>query len=349
MDKIESNAINIARFILIIGVVFIHLPLRYSNSMIIGETPIYDIVSSRFFLMDISLPALFLISGYLFFYKLNKNRSFEMPDYLKKLRSRVKSILIPYFFWNVFWLIYNFVKNVYLSKKGIEGDIVIDSFESLISSFWAVGQGELPNAPIAPYTWFLRDVFVFAILSPFYYYLYNNKKISYIGLVISIVLLGFPNFEIPLLNPAIYIGGFLAYNQFNLKKICERCNFIFVIVGLAVCSLLYYNTSTVALFRIGLLLFSFLFVFKVSLLLYNIVWINNLSKASTYLYLTHIFVLNMGMHTLLSVFLPLNDTSLVACFFLNLIICLLVCISSFYILKTLKANTILRVMTGGRF
>lgn len=349
MDKIESNAINVAKFILIIGVVFIHLPLRYQSNLVIGKAPIYSIVSSRFFLMDVSLPALFLISGYLFFYKLNKDCTFEMSSYFQKLRSRVKSILIPYFFWNVFWLIYNLIKNVYLSKKGMEGEIVIDSFESLVSSFWAVGQGELPNAPIAPYTWFLRDVFVFAMLSPFYYFMYKNRKFSYIALAISIILLGFPEFDIPLLNPAIYIGGFLAYNKYELKKSCERFNLVLIIICLAVFSFFYYSILPFALFRIGLLLFSFLFVFKISLLLYNIVWINNLSKVATYLYLTHIFVLNMGMHTLLSVLSPKNDVGLVSCYFLNLILCLLVCISSFYILKKIKANAILRVMTGGRF
>lgn len=71
MQKIESNAINIARFILIIGVVFIHLPLRFTNVSSHIETPVYNIISSRFFLMDVSLPGLFLISGYLFFYKIN--------------------------------------------------------------------------------------------------------------------------------------------------------------------------------------------------------------------------------------------------------------------------------------
>lgn len=349
MDKIESNAINIAKFILIIGVVFIHLPLRYSNFLISGETPIYDIVSARFFLMDVSLPALFLISGYLFFYKFNEEHAFEMADYLKKLRSRVKSILLPYFFWNCFWLIYNIIKNVYLSHKGMEGEIVIDSLGSLVSSFWAVGQGELPNAPIAPYTWFLRDVFVFAVLSPFYYFLYKNKKLSYIVLAVFVILLGFPNIDIPLLTPAIYIGGFLAYNKCDLRVFCERIKLSIVIVGLITFSILFYRMFPYAVLRIGVLFFGFLFVFKISLLLYKKIWINNLSKVATYLYLTHIFVLNMGMHALFSIIPPHNDINLVTCFFLNFLACMFVCISSFYLLKLLKANVILKITTGGRF
>lgn len=349
MEKKESNAINIAKFILIIGVVFIHLPLRFSRSTIIGETPVYDFISSRFFLMDVSLPALFLLSGYLFFYKFNAGQDYGMSDYYKKLKTRIDSIVIPYLFWNVFWLIYNYVKNAYLSSDGAYSAIVIDSVGTFVSAFWAVGQGELPNAPIAPYTWFLRDVFVFAVLSPFYCFLYKKRSFSYLMVAVSIILLGFPDFHIPLLTPAIFIGGFFAYNKLDIQKMCDRFNWIILIVCFCIFNWLYYIVTPFPLFRIGVLGLGFILVFKASLFLYRFEWLNNLSKVATYLYLTHIFVLNVGRHSLFALIAPHTDLSLVVCYLLNFAICLLVCICSFYFLKSIKANTVLRIMTGGRF
>ncbi len=349
MDKAESNAINIARFILIIGVVFIHMPLRFSDDIIMYDTPLYNFISSRFFLMDISLPGLFLLSGYLFFYKLDKNGVYEMSDYFMKLKSRVKTIVVPYIFWNLFWLIYNLIKNLYLSQKGLEGIIIIDSIESFVSAFWAVGQGDLPNAPIAPYTWFLRDIFVFAILSPFYYWIYRHQRMSCCIFILFFILLGFPDFEIPLLNPTIFIGGFLAYNKYNLKKLCSDFNWISTLVAFLVVNFFYYNIIDIFLIRIGVLCLGFILLFKISLSLYNVAWINKVSKVSTYLYLVHIFVINMGMHFFFAVITPQNDMGLVICYLLNLATCLFVCFSSFYILKALRANTLLRIMTGDRF
>ena len=71
MTQQESKAINIARFIFVIGVLFIHFPISYSSadgiSLTAADTPMYNWLSSPFFLNSTCLEALFLISGYLYF------------------------------------------------------------------------------------------------------------------------------------------------------------------------------------------------------------------------------------------------------------------------------------------
>ena len=71
MTQQESKAINIARLIFVIGVLFIHFPVSYSSvdgiSLTAADTPMYNRLSSPFFLSSTCLDALFLISGYLFF------------------------------------------------------------------------------------------------------------------------------------------------------------------------------------------------------------------------------------------------------------------------------------------
>ena len=349
MQKIESNAINIARFILIIGVVFIHLPLRFTNGFPHIEAPLYKFISSRFFLMDVSLPGLFLISGYLFFYKINIETQYSMKEYFGKIKSRITSIVVPYLFWNVFWLIYTIVKNYYLSTNNLDCSIDIDSFETALKAFWAVGQGEFPNAPIATYTWFLRDLFMCTVLSPFYYYVFMTKNFGRVMFVISAVLLGFPDFDIPLIIPSFYIGGYIAFHRHNIMNLCNRINWLTSIAGLMVLHIVYYIYYSNSILRIALLIFGFILVFKLALRMNNNKIFNELSKASTYLYLTHIFIINMGMHLLFSLLRPHTDIGYVSCFLLNLFICIALCISSFYLLKKIRANTLLKIVTGGRF
>lgn len=71
MTQQESKAINIARFIFVVGVLFIHFPISYISaddiSLVASDTPYYNQISSRFFLTDTCLSGLFLLSGYLFF------------------------------------------------------------------------------------------------------------------------------------------------------------------------------------------------------------------------------------------------------------------------------------------
>lgn len=53
MTRQESNAINIARFIFVIGVLFIHFPISFvaadGINLTESDTPIYNLLSSRFF------------------------------------------------------------------------------------------------------------------------------------------------------------------------------------------------------------------------------------------------------------------------------------------------------------
>lgn len=71
MTQQESKAINIARFIFVVGVLFIHFPISYTSAdginLTASDTPIYNLISSHFFLSDTCLDGLFLLSGYLLF------------------------------------------------------------------------------------------------------------------------------------------------------------------------------------------------------------------------------------------------------------------------------------------
>ena len=180
MTQKESQAINIARFIFIVGVLFIHFPIQISSvdgiSLTSVETPWYNVLSSEFFLPEVCLSGLFLLSGYLYFKVIGEEYSNKL--YIKKINGRIKSLVVPYLFWNVFWLIYNLLKTYKLHGVADDADLLyINDLGDFFSCFWMRGYGVHPDFPIAGYTWFLRDLFVFALMAPIYHYCFHKTDL----------------------------------------------------------------------------------------------------------------------------------------------------------------------------
>lgn len=78
-------------------------------------------------------------------------------------------------FWNVFWLGYNLLKTWKLQGVADAELLQMNSIGDFFALFWEKGYGTHPGFPIAGYTWFLRDLFVFALLSPIYHYCYSKQ------------------------------------------------------------------------------------------------------------------------------------------------------------------------------
>ena len=69
--------------------------------------------------------------------------------YFKKINGRLHSIVVPYLFWNVFWLIYNLLKTYKLHDTPDSELLEISSFGDFFSCFWKRGYGMDPNFPIS--------------------------------------------------------------------------------------------------------------------------------------------------------------------------------------------------------
>ena len=97
-----SHRIDLCKFPLIIGIIFIHSrvamtseELEHVNKYVYCiQILICDILS------QVAVPLFFIISGYLFFIKF---RSGLIP-YLKTLRKKIFSLLIPYLLFNILTL-----------------------------------------------------------------------------------------------------------------------------------------------------------------------------------------------------------------------------------------------------
>lgn len=346
----ESNAINIARFIFVLGVLFIHFPISYVSadgiSLTANDTPIYNWLSSRFFLSDTCLSGLFLLSGYLFFKNIRGGYSEEV--YFKKINGRIWSQVVPYLFWNVFWLLYNLLKTYKLQGAADSEFLELKSISDFFACFWQKGYGSHPDFPIAGYTWYLRDLFVFALLSFIYNYCYKHRWLCLPMLVVLVICTSVPNWYIPGMNAWIYLGGYVAYIGLSFETICRKLSWGLSIGLFGIVNIIYYYIFQVDALCTLLALVSFVVIFKLSLLMWNSKMLLSISASSTFLYLTHIFVLNVSRHSLAKILVIGSDMDMCIYYVLNSTICVILCLGSYYLLKYLKANKILKVMTGGR-
>ena len=152
---------------------------------------------------DMAVPTFFSISAYLFFLR------FQMSDYIKKLRGRVKSLLIPYIIFSALGF---FLINGKLLLKG-ESPKVHNAMDVLSSLLWADF-----NPPI----WYLLTLFSFVIVTPLLYFVLKGKQAKIFVFVLSIISYTINIcFDIPYSNllfwlPVIIPFSYLGINRKNI-------------------------------------------------------------------------------------------------------------------------------------
>lgn len=172
-EKLQSKTIDFLRFPLIVGVVLIHA--HFSEVVINGvdilhgySFPMYDTISYLFsdLIARIAVPLFFLISGFLFFYR---SEIFSLSVYRHKLKSRGRSILVPYLFWNLVVILLYFLVQTFIPglTSGANKLIRDYSLSDWLSAFWSI----LGTDPICYQFWFLRDLIIMILFSPLIYIL----------------------------------------------------------------------------------------------------------------------------------------------------------------------------------
>ena len=168
IDEESSLRLKLLRFPPIIGVVYIHAYFTSitSNAGTIGTNDTNALTDFIRLLISqgvarIAVPLFFLISGYLFF----ANFRWSQQTFIKKIRTRMKTLLIPFLFWNLVVLVfYAAVQAVPPFRPYFTGST------ALISAipFWEYFNVILgiKGYPIAYHFWFIRDLIVMVVLAP---------------------------------------------------------------------------------------------------------------------------------------------------------------------------------------
>lgn len=236
----DKEIIKTIRFPLAFMVVVWHVP-----NLVINNNSIWHYITMLISeSVTIAVPSFFFLSGFLFFKDFSIESTFNYGIYLKKMKSRLKTILIPYLLWNSIGIINTLIQKILgCLLYGNSWHGILDYLAEVIpTGFWVYEARTVDNiqnilgynyqeaVPVNVPMWFIRDLFMMMLLSPVWYYLlkYGNicKTSKTGGEVVFILLItyicGFwtniPGFE----NRAIcfyILGAFFAVNHLSLVKI----------------------------------------------------------------------------------------------------------------------------------
>lgn len=176
MDKKESSALNITRFIMSVGIVFLHAYTTVQAYPFLKDLPIYQQVARVLSLQfgEVGVPTFFIISGYLFFCGYQQTWS----CYKYKLEKRIYSLLIPYLFWNALMIGIYYAAECIPSIRDLFSDgkkLVSDfGFTDFLRAFWARQNG----GPILDQLWFVRNLILLSVGSPIVYLFVRYAKLT---------------------------------------------------------------------------------------------------------------------------------------------------------------------------
>jgi surface polysaccharide O-acyltransferase-like enzyme len=173
-----SSRIEILRFPLIIGIVFIH---NYTSTIRMVQGSIGVEHSSawddfvRFFISQgvarVAVPLFFLVSGYLFFLG-----QWSWSKYAGKLKRRVNTLLIPFLFWNLAtWAIYTAGRRIPQTRMYFGGGVWPPAGQVSFLGYIGALFGISARYPIDYQFWFIRDLIALVVLAPVIYFLLRGK------------------------------------------------------------------------------------------------------------------------------------------------------------------------------
>jgi len=221
-----SNRIAYLRYPLIVGVVWIHAFPSYvdlgTQSYGIAHPGVFfdtfrEFVSNGF--TRLAVPLLFWLSGYLFFWGMNPDK--EAPKYMQaflgKWKSRIRTLLIPFLFWNLFTMLVLTIGYLSPLRWWMYGLAYPPQF----------GIGEFLNAligfthpPIAYPFWFVRNLILLSLLSPILYLILRYAVWMLLPMASAWLFLFWP-LRIPDSPGLLFfgIGAAMAIHQVNLKRL----------------------------------------------------------------------------------------------------------------------------------
>lgn len=171
-DRELSQTINFARITLIVGLVFLHYG-SYPNSqsspfrgLDIHHHQVATYVNSfvLFFFFSV-VPLLSMVSGWLFFSFAADPRADATDALLRRMRRRFVSLYLPLAFWNALFLAVLLLVHAANPADPLLDEINI-TFETAGIRGYVNAVFGITQHPVGFQFWFVRDLFVTALVSP---------------------------------------------------------------------------------------------------------------------------------------------------------------------------------------
>jgi hypothetical protein len=233
LDSESSFRLTLLRFPLVVLIVFLHAygsTVGFSDGEIGVSHSICFVDLVRNFVSQgiarIAVPMFFLMSGYLFF----AGFEWSKESYLIKLKSRTKSLLIPFLFWNITTLLIIALaqampttQTFFSGKHALVATFSVFDYLNAIVGF--------TRSPISYQFWFIRDLIILVLLAPLLNIVNRFSPLSFLGLVLICWLIDVWPVYVPS-SEALLFFSFGAYLASIKKSLFYLDNFGAMIVVL---------------------------------------------------------------------------------------------------------------------
>jgi hypothetical protein len=358
---LQSQTISFLRFPLIVGVLFTHngsttviIPGVEFGIADVALLPVFYYCKNIISLLLVRVPLFFFISGFVFFLNVD---SFNRNIYGKKLRTRAKTLLVPYLFWNLLAISVYLIIASLPSLKGFMNNPI--SLQEVFPSLWArriIVDGVEQTMPISGQFWFIRDLMVMVISTPIIYFVCKRAKIY--GVILLCILWVFDWW---VLVPGLSItslffftaGACFSINKRNLiadmGQIRRLSFLLYPLIALVDLFTKQYAFNTF-IHQAGMIVgIVFLFNLAAFLLETGKVKVNKFLTAATFfVFAVHMPFLNFPLQKITyMVFKPESDIAITSLYFLNVIIVIIVALVLYYMLRRFLPK-FTGIITGGR-
>lgn len=292
---------------------------------------------------NICVPVFFIISGYLFFLGVD---CFGKSLYVQKLRSRIRTLLVPYVLWTLIYLLYTMLINLPEAIQTQNFDSVLEPLTWRI--FWMYKE----RLPLHFSLWYLRDLMLMCVMSPIVWFLISRlKHFAMLGIWLLFLTHNIDStISLPISIFYFSLGSYLAICRIDIQSISQKLGWaILIIAAIAIVfslekyiMLARFSNTLLALCCLGFSCFvTNKYQCKVPAVLTDSVF---------FVYATHTIQVLIAAGSISAVLIP--DTACSALLFLRLLmvslLTLAACVTLFVFFRHFFPKT-LSVLTGSRY
>lgn len=360
LDRESSLRLNLLRFPLIVGVVFTHAyasTMNFAGGEIGTTQPNFIADFVRYFISQcvarIAVPLFFIMSGYLFFWGFEWSKE----RYLIKLQSRMKTLLIPFLFWNITTLlVIAIAQAIPATQTFFSGKNVLIANYSIFDYFNAIFG--FNRYPISYQFWFIRDLIILVLFAPLLNIINRLAPIPFLGLALFYWIIDgslVASWVHAPSSPAILFFSVGTYLGSIKKSLFALDNLGAIIVGFyliinTIDALTINQLFNPYLHKIGFILGVLSALFCTKLVAQNErlkLLILRLSGASFFVYAAHEPLLTILKKILYKILSPESSAAILGLYFFVPIITIIVTTIAYYGLAKV-APKFVSIVTGGR-
>lgn len=305
------------------------------------------------FFRNQSVPIYFFIAGYVFFYGVEMNKD----TYLRKLKNRVKTLLIPYFIWNTVELmmkILPFLLPIPFIQNLLPAGELHFSWKNVLDCYGYYG-GQLigvvlpqNSSPINAALWFLRDLMIVVLCAPLLYTLLRLIG-KYLVFFLGVIWVGIFYFQAYISYAYIYISSAFfffswgAYMSIGRKDMLEEFGryfkwsmWLYPVLACLYVVAAYFLPQLCGTIKQLNVIVGLLFAYNLA------AWLLKtgrcrlhpfLASSAFFIYVSHTLVVSKLLRILMTLIQPVSEFRLFAIYILTTIISLGFLLGVFYLLR----------------